>query len=138
MFKKFLVVCALFPVFAAQAGTDFQCELVVDSASGKNIRTSGTWCSATVVHFNMQTDELQEVVRSCRLRRSATTCSASFDDAEVAVGYPVIAAVSGYSRASHIHRYARIGCVQDVSDLITDSDDFGNHTVQITQRLNCP
>ncbi len=124
-------------VSPAHAATEFQCTINGVNANTEPVNVGRTTCSATVVYVNLDTGEQQELLRSCRIRKNKSSCTANYDDTEVTVGYPVISGIGGYSQAAFIYKFARRGCIQRLGDLATDADDFGNQTVVVNQNMVC-
>ncbi len=133
------LIFAVTSINPVQADTTYDCTINALKGNGVTMGAQGVNCSANVVYVNTLSGEQQELNRSCKIvGKRATTCQTTSNDADVLVGFPRIAAFRDYSRAAHIHRFARKGCVQGLADLVSGSDDFGNHQISVTQSLTCP
>ena len=143
MYRILIALALIVSSAASQADTVFSCSVNAfkpnhESLSVDRYTARNFICEVNIVYVNVETGEEQEVVRHCAISKAdRTVCEAMFDDAEIVVGHPQIAAIRGYSKASGLGRFINRACVANPSDLVPDSDEIGNHTISITQTLYC-
>ena len=124
------------PLQSVMAATEFNCNINATDSQGKTVPVSAVQCSAIVSYVNSDTDESQNIVRSCKVN-DRSSCSQTYDDSDVTIS----ATGAGVAGINAIETAASSlltqGCVSaNVSREVITGDN--GLIVNLTHEIACP
>ncbi len=140
LLQSFLLIVGLFASGATFSATEFSCNVNAVNSKGKAPNTSGTKCVAIVAYVNGDTEEQQNVLRHCKITGKSTSCTASYDDADITVTQPFTAGILNVSSLDSLaSNLSSQGCLDtSVNRNITGAPESSMLNITLTYNLLCP